>query len=164
MVTGSVLVLFQTEDDGGTGKENDEKMVMMILGHHRSWWRCCFLQPRAAVVPLDPQVNGGQYPYWSSALTPNTIRPDAGPWASWDVCAESLLQLGCENVPRCQYSRLDSAADSIYRILFSYMIWRQQSTNASTHIRWVEASFGRARRASLAPTIAEDLTLRGSLW
>lgn len=26
------------------------------------------------------QVNGGQYPYWSSALTPTSIRPDATWW------------------------------------------------------------------------------------
>ena len=47
--------------------------------------RCFRFLPRMLLFfqSPSPKVNRGQYPYWSSALTPNTIRPDAGSWGSW---------------------------------------------------------------------------------
>lgn len=50
-------------------------------------------------------VNGGQYPYWSSALTPNTIRPDAilpDLWAAtWQIA--SVREPGTYHICYCAY-------------------------------------------------------------
>ena len=68
----------------------------MFSGNSGFWWTftlffafclvcCCFSNP-----PWSLEVNGGQYPYWSSALTPNTIRPDAGSWGSWGMVKDGF--------------------------------------------------------------------------